>query len=227
MYISAIIVAAGKGYRVGGSMPKQFQAIAGKPILVYTLLKFEECALIDDIVVVASEDWLLYVSQDIVDRFNFKKVKKLIAGGTERQDSVFAGLKVLNGPPDIVAVHDAVRPFISINKIEETIDACKKYDAAILAIQPTDTIKTDKAGFVDKTPFRNNLWSVQTPQVFKYNLIYQAYLKAFEQGLYDTDDSALVERLGHPVKIVKGEHRNIKITTPLDFQLAEVLLNTE
>jgi 2-C-methyl-D-erythritol 4-phosphate cytidylyltransferase len=227
LYICAIIVAAGKGNRIGGSIPKQFQSIGGKPILVHTLLKFEECALIDEVVVVAPEDWLLYVSQDIIERFNFKKVRKLVAGGKERTDSVFAGLKALEGPPDIVAVHDAVRPFVSIRKIEETIAACKEYGAAILAIPPTDTIKIDKAGFVEQTPSRNNLWSVQTPQIFKYTLLYEAYLKAFEQGLRDTDDSALVERLGHRVKIVEGENRNVKITTPLDLQLAEVLLSTE
>lgn len=227
MHVSAIIVAAGRGQRAGGSIPKQFQSICGKPILYYTLQKFEKCTLVDEVVLVASEDWLFYVSEDIVDRFDFKKVKKIVSGGKERQDSVFAGLKTLEGPPDIVAIHDAVRPFITIEKIEETIKACEKYGAAILAVPPKETIKIESAGFVDKTQARDSLRSVQTPQIFKYELIYNAYTKAFEKGLYETDDSALVERLGHRVKIVEGEYSNIKITTPLELQLAELILKTK
>ncbi|MFQ5824839.1 MAG: 2-C-methyl-D-erythritol 4-phosphate cytidylyltransferase [bacterium] len=228
MHVSAIIVAAGRGHRMGGSVPKQFQSICGKPIFYYAVQKFEECTLIDEIVLVAAEDWLLYISQEIVNRFDLKKIRNIVAGGKERQDSVFAGLKALEGPPDLVAIHDAVRPFVSVEKIEETIKACQKYGAAILAVPPKETIKIEKAGFVDRTPSRKSLWSVQTPQIFKYDIIYNAHLNAFEKGVYETDDSALVERFGNSyIKIVKGEYNNIKITNPLDLKLAEFILKTE
>ena len=224
METAAIIVAAGQGSRIGGDLPKQFQPVGGKPILVYTLQKFEDCSQIQNVVLVTSSEWVTYVAQEIVDRFDFKKIRKIVAGGNQRQDSVFAGLKALEGPPDFVAIHDSVRPFVSVKKIEAAIDACKEHGAAILAVPPKDTIKKEKDGFVVETPNRRVLWSVQTPQVFKYDLIMEAYEKAFNDGVYQTDDSALVERIGEKVKIVEGEHDNIKITVPMDLKWAEIKL---
>ncbi len=221
---AAIIVAAGQGSRIGGTLPQQFQLVGGKPILSYTLQKFEDCARIQDVILVTASEWVTYTAQEIVDPFDFKKVKKIVAGGEQRQDSVFAGLKAMEGPADFVAIHDAVRPFVSVEKLEAVIDACKEHDAAILAVPPKDTIKTEKSGFVDETPDRSFLWSVQTPQVFKYDLIMKAYQKAFEDAVYHTDDSALVERIGKKVKIVEGEHDNIKITMPMDLKWAEIKL---
>ncbi len=224
MRISAIIVAAGAGQRVGGNLPKQFQLLRNKPLLCYTLQVFERCDLIENVVVVAAEEWLAFVSQQIVDRYALTKVSKVVAGGKQRQDSVFAGLQALKGETEMVAVHDGVRPFISDNKLKEVIDAALKFGAAILAAPPRDTIKIEKSGFVEKTPSRDKLWCVQTPQVFKYDLLHNAYVKAFEHGVYHTDDSALVERLGWPVKIVEGDEENIKITVPLDLKIAESIL---
>jgi len=221
---AAIIVAAGQGSRIGGILPKQFQLVGGKPILSYTLQKFEDCSRIQDVILVTASEWVTYTAQEIVDPFDFKKVKKIVAGGEQRQDSVFAGLKAMEGPADFVAIHDAVRPFVSVEKLEAVIDACKEHGAAILAVPPKDTIKTEKSGFVDETPDRSFLWSVQTPQVFKYDLIMKAYQKAFEDAVYHTDDSALVERIGKKVKIVEGEHDNIKITAPMDLKWAEIKL---
>jgi len=221
---AAIIVAAGQGSRVGGILPKQFQLVGGKPVLSYTLQKFEDCSRIQDVILVTASEWVTYTAQEIVDPFDFKKVKKIVAGGEQRQDSVFAGLKAMEDPADFVAIHDAVRPFVSVEKLEAVIDACKEHDAAILAVPPKDTIKTEKSGFVDETPDRSFLWSVQTPQVFKYDLIIKAYQKAFEDAVYHTDDSALVERIGQKVKIVEGEHDNIKITVPMDLKWAEIKL---
>jgi 2-C-methyl-D-erythritol 4-phosphate cytidylyltransferase len=213
---------------MGGSVPKQFQSLCGKPILYYTLQKFEDCQLIDDIVLVSLEDWLLYVAEEIINHFDFKKVRKIIAGGNERQDSVFAGLKALERSTDLVAVHDAVRPFVAVEKIEETVKACQKYGAAVLAVTTQDTIKIGKAGFIDNTLSRHWLWSVQTPQIFRYEIIYDAHLKAFEKGVYETDDAALVEKFGNfPIRIVEGEFENIKITTSLDLKLAETILKAE
>ena len=175
-------------------------------------------------VLVTSSEWVTYVAQEVVDRFDFKKVRKIVAGGEQRQDSVFAGLKALEGPPDFVAIHDSVRPFVSVEKIQVAINSCKEHGAAILAVRPKDTIKKEKSGFVDKTPDRSLLWSVQTPQVFKYNLIMRAYDKAFKDGVYQTDDSALVERIAGKVKIVEGDDDNIKITVPMDLKWAEMKL---
>ncbi|NIR51074.1 2-C-methyl-D-erythritol 4-phosphate cytidylyltransferase [candidate division KSB1 bacterium] len=227
MRISAVIVAAGTGRRIGGSIPKQFRELCGKPVLFYTLQKFENCDLIDDILIVTAESWLHFVSQEIVDRFCFEKVKKIISGGERRQDSVFAGIKALDGRPDLVAIHDAVRPFISIEKIRETVAACEKHGAAILAVPPKDTVKTERSGFVDRTLFRDSLWSVQTPQIFKLQILEAAFREAHQNGLLQTDDSALVERAGYSVKIVEGEYKNIKITEPIDLELAKLILRTE
>ncbi|MFQ5603314.1 MAG: 2-C-methyl-D-erythritol 4-phosphate cytidylyltransferase [bacterium] len=227
MLVSAIIVAAGSGLRMGGAIPKQFQLLEGLPILYYTLKRFEACNAVDEVVIVAAKEWLSFVSQEIVDRFNFTKVRKIVAGGLKRQDSVYCGIKALVDAPDITVVHDAVRPFVTPEKITEAVTICKKHAGVILAVPPKDTIKVEKAGFVEKTPARDILRSVQTPQVFKHHVLRQAHEKAIECGIYLTDDSALVERLGYPVKIIEGDDKNIKITEPYDLKLAEVILNTD
>ncbi|MFQ5709082.1 MAG: 2-C-methyl-D-erythritol 4-phosphate cytidylyltransferase [bacterium] len=227
MHISAIIVAAGQGRRLGGTLPKQFQPLRGKPILFYTLKTFEESATIDEVTLVVSDDWLYHVSQEVVDKFAITKVRKIVPGGTERQDSVLAGLRSLESPTDLVVIHDGVRPFLSIAKLEEAIEAGKDFGAAILAIPPRDTIKIGRDGLIEKTLIRESLWSVQTPQVFKLDVITAAYQQAYREGFYGTDDSALVERAGYPVKIVMGDYNNLKITTALDLQVAESFLCTE
>lgn len=221
---SAIIVAAGSGKRVGGSLPKQFHQVAGRPILFYTVTKFEKCSLIDEIIIVGESSWLDFISEDVVQRFEFQKVTAVVAGGKERQDSVYCGIQSVNRSADMIAVHDAVRPFVSVEKIEEAIRACQRHGAAILAVSPKDTIKQERDGFVEKTPDRNQLWCVQTPQVFSVELLKTAYEQVMKQGLVLTDDAAVVERAGHKVKIVSGNEKNIKITVPLDLKIAELLL---
>ncbi|MCZ6820570.1 MAG: 2-C-methyl-D-erythritol 4-phosphate cytidylyltransferase [Calditrichaeota bacterium] len=223
MKTSAIIVAAGQGLRSGGDLPKQFQAIGGKPVICHTLEKFEACAAVDDVLIVASQDWLPHVTQEIVERYRFPKIRQVVAGGKERQDSVYQGLKALDNP-DVVVVHDAVRPFVAVDKIALVVATAAENGAAILAIPPRDTIKTGHAGMVGETLDRATLWSVQTPQAFKYDLLLAAYDRAFEDGNYSTDESALVEAIGHPVRIVEGDFENMKITVPADFKLAEALL---
>ncbi|MFQ5675452.1 MAG: 2-C-methyl-D-erythritol 4-phosphate cytidylyltransferase, partial [bacterium] len=222
--IAAIIVAAGQGSRIGGALPKQFQQVGGKPLLAHTLQRFEACEQVHDLVLITPAEWETYAAKEIVDRFDFKKIRKIVTGGKKRQDSVYAGLCALEGPPVIVLVHDAVRPCVSSEKIGEVIEACGKHDAAILAVPVKDTIKVAKDGFVTDTLTRSQLWSVQTPQAFRYQLLSRAYEKAFADGVYQTDDSALVERLGVQVKIVMGEDENIKVTVPRDLQLAEQIL---
>jgi len=228
----AIIAAGGRGERVVKSatteqaknLPKQFVMLGDKPLLAHTIERFERCELVDQIVVVAPEDYLGYCSQKVVDKYSFGKVKKIVSGGEERQDSVFLGLKAC--PPDTstVAIHDGVRPFVSTEKISEAILLCEQKRAVILAVPAKDTIKRVEDRAVVTTLDREKLWLVQTPQVFEYNLICEAYRKAEEDGFLGTDDSILVERLGFKVAVLEGEYENMKITTPEDIALAEKLL---
>ena len=223
MKVSAIIVAAGQGSRIGGELPKQFQHLNDKPLLYYTINKFEKCNLVDEIVLIVSEKWLDYTRTNFLTEFSFAKVSKVISGGRERRDSVYNGLLALKNT-DIVLVHDAVRPFVRVNSIEQTILACREFGAVILAIPSRDTIKTEENGFVKETVDRKLYWLVQTPQTFKYELLLDAYRQAYKKSLYGTDESALVEAAGYPVKIVEGDFENIKITFPTDFKLAKILL---
>lgn len=227
MHVSAIIVAGGAGLRFGGAVPKQFQELSGQPVLLHTLRKFESCELIHEIIVVVSKKWVSFVARDIVERFKLRKILKIVIGGSERQDSVLAGIQAREVPTGLIAIHDGVRPCVSVQKIAEAIRAGQKYGAAVLAVKPKDTIKLESSGFVDKTVPRDSLWCAQTPQVFNAEILRKAYYQALEDGVFQTDDSALVERLGFQVKLVEGEHRNIKITEPLDLKLAELILQSE
>ena len=222
--IAAILPSAGSGKRMGENIPKQFLKIQNKPIFVYTLEKFDSCALINEIVLVVRIEDVDVVKQ-LVKKWGIKKVTRVVAGGEERQDSVLNGLKALSEEIDVVVVHDAVRPFVSIKKIEEVVKIALEKDAAILAIPIKDTIKRGRDGYVEATLNRKLLWAVQTPQVFKVDLIKKAFEKAKEDGIYATDDSSLVERLGHPVYIVEGEEKNIKITSPEDLLIAETFVD--
>jgi 2-C-methyl-D-erythritol 4-phosphate cytidylyltransferase len=221
----AIIVAGGVGKRIGeGNLPKQFLTLGDKPVLVHTIEKFERCELIDEIILVVPEDYLGHCSQAIVDRYSFNKIKKVVAGGEERQNSVYKGLKACANNTLIVAIHDGVRPLISPEKISESIKLCLQKKAVILAVPVKDTIKRVENGSVITTLDRGKLWLVQTPQVFEYRLIADAYEKASKDDFVGTDDSVLVERLGHEVTVLEGEYENIKITTAEDLIIAEKLL---
>ncbi|KPL00177.1 MAG: hypothetical protein AMJ91_05155 [candidate division Zixibacteria bacterium SM23_73_3] len=232
MKVVGIIVAGGVGKRVfgdlaaegKGDLPKQFLTLGEKPVLTHTIDKFEKCELIDEIILVVPEDYMGYCSQTIVDKHSFKKVKKIVCGGKERQDSVYLGLKACSNNTDIVAIHDGVRPLIAPEKISDLIKSCYQKKAVILAIPVKDTIKRVEGGSVITTLDREKLWLIQTPQVFQYKLILDAYEKANEDGFSGTDDSVLVERLGHEVAIIEGEYENIKITTAEDFAMAEAFL---
>jgi 2-C-methyl-D-erythritol 4-phosphate cytidylyltransferase len=223
----AVIVAAGAGKRIEGDLPKQFLTLGDKPILAHTIEKFESCELIDEIILVVPEDYLSYCSQAIVDKFSFRKIKKIVCGGKERQDSVYLGLKACSGGTSIVAIHDGVRPFIPSDKISDSVRVCQTKRAVILAVAPKDTIKRVADGSVVTTLDRNKLCLVQTPQVFEYELILDAHQKAKEDGFLGTDDSALVERLGHQVTILEGDYRNIKITRAADLTVAKRFLAKE
>ena len=228
----AIIAAGGVGKRIvgdpatggEGNFPKQFLTLKDKPILAHTIDKFERCELIDEIILVVPEDYLEYCSQALVEKYSFKKIKKIICGGKERQDSVYLGLKTCPISTSIVVIHDGVRPLISPEKISESIKLCQEKKAVILAVPVKDTIKRVEDGLVITTLDRKKLWLVQTPQVFEYRLIMDAYEKARKDDFTGTDDSILVERLGHEVAVLEGEYENIKITTAEDLILAEKFL---
>ncbi len=221
---TAIIVAAGSGQRYGKKLPKQFQEIGGKPLIYHTLKKFETADSINNIVVVAGKDWMSFITREIEETYEFNKITRIIEGGKERQESVYNGLVALQNETDFVAVHDVVRPLVTVSKINEAVAACHKHSAVILAIPPIDTIKQAENGIVVQTLDRSSLWSVQTPQVFKYDLLVQAHQNARKIKLAKTDDSGLVELLGHPVRIIPGDYENFKITVPADLKLAELLL---
>lgn len=225
MKATTIMPAAGRGERMGGEVDKQFLSLWGRPILSYTLEVFENCASVNEVILVVPEEQLHFCSTEIVEKFGFGKVKKVVPGGPRRQDSVYEGLKVVEDASGMVAIHDGVRPFVSPGLIAESVERCKEYGAVIVAVKAKDTLKEGRGGFVDRTLVRENLWLVQTPQIFDYDLILRAYRKAEEDGFYGSDDSSLVERMGHRVKIIEGSYENIKITTPEDLTLAGWILS--
>ena len=228
--VSVIIPSAGIGKRMGempGGIGKQFLILQGRPLLCHTIEKFERSKYVDDVVVVCAADMIPFVKKEIVESYGFSKVKSVVAGGKERQDSVYAGFKSLIAA-DTVLVHDAVRPFVKTEMIDQLIETCEKEDASILAVRLKDTVKLqDSEGFVKETLDRSVLWNVQTPQVFDYKILKHAFEKAFADGFYGTDESMLVERIGGKVKIVEGDYINIKITTPDDLIWAERYANMD
>lgn len=233
MKVSAIIVAGGKGVRLSGEyfeegseagQFKQFLPLLEKPVLAYSIIVFEKVPQVNEIIVVVPEEKIGYCKA-LVKKCGFKKVCGVIGGGKFRQDSVYNGLlKTGKEKPNIVLIHDGVRPLITPDLIQRCIEEVKKYKAVILAVPVTDTVKLAKKSFVEKTLERNRLWSVQTPQGFNYDLILKAHKKARSDKFLGSDDASLVERLGHPVRIAEGSNENIKITHFPDFILAKEIL---
>jgi 2-C-methyl-D-erythritol 4-phosphate cytidylyltransferase len=222
----ALILAAGKGKRMGTAKNKPYLLLAGKPIVCHTLFAFERSPLIDEIVLIVGPDEVAYARSSIVDTFRFTKVSTVVAGGLKRQDSVWEGLRAIKSDADVVMVHDGVRPFISQELLAKTGQAMERSGAAVVAVPVKDTIKTvsPRGGEVVTTLDRSTLWAIQTPQVFRRDILEKAFEKAMDDGFYATDDAALVERLGEKVIIVEGSYENIKITTPEDLVLGEAIL---
>jgi 2-C-methyl-D-erythritol 4-phosphate cytidylyltransferase len=225
--VSVIIPAGGVGKRFGGDKPKQYLAIDGVPIIIRTLLCFERCERINNVVIAAHDDWIDHMWQ-IVKKYKIIKVKEIVSGGKERLNSIDNTL-ISEGiiDSDIVLVHDAVRPFVSEELINKVIVATEEFGAAIPGLHPKETIKSaDRNNRVSSTLDRSMLWSIQTPQGFKYSVLKKAYRNAIENNYFGTDDSSLVEKLGHKVKIIPGEEQNIKITTPFDMTIASEILKS-
>jgi len=224
-YVTAVIAAGGRGRRMQASINKQFLELDGKPILAHTLEIFESCPLINEIVVVTADGEREYCRKAVVEPYGFRKVRKIVSGGRERQDSVYNGLKEIDDRCEYVAVHDGARPLLTSEILLEALCAGFKEGAAAVAVPVKDTIKlADSRGFVAETPDRDRLWAVQTPQVFKREIIFGAYEHALKHSLKGSDDSVLVEKLGYPVKLVRGEYENIKVTTPEDLEIAAAIL---
>ena len=224
----AIIPAAGVGTRLGGQIPKQYLPLAGIPIIFHTLLRFETCPEIDAIAVALSVSEIVEFGGAISER-EFRKPFHLVPGGKERGDSIFNALEAIAGlAPEIVVVHDAVRPFVTTAQISAVIKRAQEVGAAILALPVTDTIKEVEDGLITHTHDRRKIYRAQTPQAFRYELLLRANQSARAAHFpseFMTDDALLVEKLGEPVAIVEGSVDNLKITTPEDFKLAEKLMS--
>lgn len=209
----------GKGYN------KQYIILKDKPIVAHTIKTFEESNLIDEIILVVGKGEVKKANEDIIEKYNFKKVTNVIEGGKERYDSVLNGLKATNKECNIVLVHDGARPFVTEGIIRNGIESVTETKATITAVPVKDTIKTiNMNNEVENTPARHTLWSVQTPQFFEYELLINAYEKFQHSSMEITDDAMLVENLGYTVKVINGSYENIKITTPEDLILGEGIL---
>jgi len=226
--IAALIVGAGRGRRMGTDVPKQLLPLCGKPVMSHTLARFQAAGCIDSIALVVPPGDEETTRADIVRRYGLTKVRWIIAGGELRQDSVRAGLVALPDECTVVAIHDAVRPLVEEEMIDACISAAEDCGAAVTAVRARDTIKeSDGDGAVVRTLEREPLWTVQTPQCFRLDIIRQAHRLAAEAGFVGTDDAALVERMGASVRLVEGSPHNIKITTPEDLIVAEAILGTD
>ena len=219
-YCGAVIVAAGTASRMGG-IDKVMAQLEGEPMILRTVRTFVKCDAIKEIVIVTRPDLIVPITNLCK---NFEKVIAVVAGGASRQESVQLGLNALMGKCKLVAVQDGARPLITEAVIDRTVRAAHTYGAAAPAIPVKDTIKVVRGGVVDHTPNRKTLNAVQTPQVFDFDLLRGALKKAKEDGAEITDDCSAVERLGMSVKIVEGDERNIKVTTPMDLHIAKLLL---
>jgi 2-C-methyl-D-erythritol 4-phosphate cytidylyltransferase len=222
MKIVALIAAAGKSKRMNTKISKPYIPVFRKPILAYTIDKFERCKLINKIYLIINKEEKDLCYNNIILKYSFLKVQELISGGDSRQDSVYNGLKALDSNTDIVVIHDGARPLVKETLIQDSIKAAQKYGSAIAAIPVKDTVKKCRRDFfINRTLKREEIWRAQTPQTFKYDIIISAYYQAYEENFRATDDSAVVEKYGHKVKIIIGSEENIKITTPFDIIMVE------
>ncbi len=224
---TAVIVAAGSGKRMGTKISKQFLPLGGKEILTHTVERFEAAEQIRDIVLVTGAEAL----QDVMSmarEYAWKKVVSIVVGGKERQDSVYNGLQTVSADTDVVLIHDGVRPFVTEEILNRSIETALEMGGCVAGVPAKDTIKVCNAEQTAiATPDRSTLWQVQTPQTFRKDLILQCYEKAKANDFTGTDDASLVEYCGYPVKVIMGDYRNIKITTQEDLLIGEAFLQAE
>lgn len=223
--VVALVPAAGRGIRMGGSVPKQFLSLGGEPLIVQSLRTLQAAPVVDQIVLAVPLADVKYSEDEIVSRYRFTKVTKVVAGGAERQDSVRHALAQVHSETEIVLIHDAVRPFVTQGMIEEVVAAARKEGAAIIALPMRDTVKLVRTdGTIERTVDRAPLWLAQTPQAFRRDWIETAHKKAHFEGIRATDDAFLVEWLGYSVAVVEGSGENIKVTRPEDLVIGEAIL---
>ncbi len=219
-YCGAVIVAAGTASRMGG-IDKVMAPLDGEPMVMRSVRAFQNCDAVKEIVVVTRQDLIVPISHACA---GIDKVKAVVAGGSSRPESVSAGLNALSDKVKLAAIHDGARPLVTWQVIDRTVRAANTYGAAAPAIPVKDTIKAVRGGIVKETPDRKTLFAVQTPQVFDMALLRGALKKAKDAGAQITDDCSAVERIGMSVKIVEGDERNLKVTTPMDLAVAKMLL---
>lgn len=222
--VSVILPAAGQGRRMGSGVPKVFLPLAGKPLLVHSVETFARLSYVREIVVVVGWKHIAWMIKRFGSLLLGSKVTKILPGGDRRQDSVLNGLEAIRSDAKVVLVHDAARPLIERSVVTAVAREAYRYGAAVAAVPARDTIKEVFRGRVVRTLDRSRLWQVQTPQGFRPALLRKAYLRAFREHREATDDASLVEAMGVSVRIVPGTDRNLKITTPSDLRMAEVLL---
>lgn len=224
---TAVIVAAGKGKRMGTEISKQFLPLGGKEILAHTVQKFEKAKNIRDIILVTGADSLQDV-QEMAQEYGWEKIVSIVAGGKERQDSVWNGLQQVAADTEIILIHDGVRPFVTEDILNISIETALEMGGCVAGVPAKDTIKVcDGENIAIATPDRNVLWQIQTPQTFRKERIVKAYEQAKEDGFVGTDDASFAEHCGYPVKVIMGSYRNIKITTKEDLIIGEAFLKEE
>jgi len=224
--VSAIIVAAGKGIRMKGTMRKQYLDLSERPVLAHSIMAFDSCSQVAEIYLVVPKEDIEYCQNKILSLLDLKNQINLVHGGAKRQDSVYNGLQSIDKDTETVVIHDGVRPLIHPEELKECILGSKKYGACILGTPASDTLKrVDKSGIIEATLPRENIWLAQTPQAFQYDLILKAHETARRDGYVGTDDASLVERLGADVKIINGSRFNIKITQKEDLAVAKAVFD--
>lgn len=225
MAVLALIPAAGLGRRMGADVSKQFLTLTGRSILAHTLDIFQSSPLVDAIILVVPRAEQSLCRQQVLDKGNYSKLRSLVDGGAERQDSVCNGLRASEAvAEDVILIHDGVRPLFSPAVLPQLIDTATQVGGAVVGVPVKDTVKQVSGGKIVATPERSSLWLAQTPQAFPFAVINEAHQRALADGFAGTDDASLVERLGKPVAMVQGDYRNLKITTPEDLVVAEALL---
>jgi 2-C-methyl-D-erythritol 4-phosphate cytidylyltransferase len=221
----ALVPAAGRGLRMGGSIPKQFLALGGQPLILHSLRVLQASPVITEIVLAVPRNEMDYTLKEIVAKHHFTKVTKVVPGGHERQDSVRHALEAVHDDVDVVLVHDAVRPFLTEHMVQEVVKAAWAKGAAIVALPMKDTVKQVRADHViERTIDRGSLWLAQTPQAFRRHWLLAAHRKAHAEGVHATDDAYLIEWAGYPVSVVEGSGENIKVTRPEDMVIGEAIL---
>ena len=210
---------------MGRGIPKQYLSLSGTPILVHTLRAFERSTFIDAILLVVPDGDTAYVRRDLLEPNPISKVRRILRGGKERQDSVRNALDQLSAEDEVVVIHDGVRPFVTEDLIGRAVSGAEAFGAVTAGIPVRDTVKAvDATARVMKTVPRDRLWLTQTPQAFRREVILVAYAKADAEGFYGTDDASLVERMGIPVRMIPGDENNIKVTLPEDLERGEMIL---